>query len=630
LVEPAKQNGHRTKIPVANDARSGANSRNATLLAVVVVVAVLYFARVVLIPFVLAILFSFLLAPLVIRLRHWYFGRVLSVFCVVGLAFIMITLAGGLVTIQLSDLGHKLPGYQETIRQKIHSVRESSSGSFNRLSRVFHNLNQELTPKGSPQTAPGEVKPVPVEIRHDTLSPVALVQGILGSLFSLMVTASIVVVFVVFMLLQREDLRDRLLRLVGANRINLTTKALDDAAQRLSRYLLVQLGLNAGYGGLTGLGLFFMGVPNPMLWAVLAALFRYVPYLGIWLAAAMPAALALATGPGWLEPLGIFGLYFGIDLLALNFLEPLIYGNSTGISPMAILAAATFWTWLWGPIGLLLSTPLTVCLMVAGRHVPALEFLNILLGNQPALTPDKRFYQRLLAMDLEEATGIAEEFLKTSQSLEELHDQVIIPALALTEEDRHRGKLGDERQRSIVQNARFLVDDIGERADELMAGSSPRGVANGLERPDKHIAPFPDVTVLSMPARDEIDELAALLFAQLLARRGVGVKLVPAGTLASERLKETAQGKVQLVCVVAVPPFGYLHTRYLCKRLRAEFPELKIVAAILTQGDPLEMRKRDPQIPADEIVTSLQQALTVVLSLLPCAKEQPEQCLLSP
>jgi predicted PurR-regulated permease PerM len=615
-------------ISVANNPRPDASSRNTTLLAVVVTVAVFYFARVVFIPFALAILFSFLLAPLVIRLRHWHFGRVTSVLSVVGLAIVVIVFIGGLVSVQLADLAHRLPEYQDNIQKKLHSVRESSSGTVNRLTRAIHDFSQELTPNVPSQTTPGEVKPVPVEIRRNAFSPLETVREILGSLINIVFTVGIVIVFVIFMLFQREDLRDRLIRLVGAGQINLTTKALDDAAHRLSRYLLVQFGLNVGFGVLAGAGLFFMGVPNPILWAVLAALLRYVPYLGIWLAAAMPAAVALATNPGWLEPLGIFGLYFGIDLLVLNFLEPLLYGNSTGISPMAILAAATFWTWLWGPIGLLLSTPLTVCLVVIGHHVPSLEFLSILLGDQPVLSPDKRFYQRLLAMDLEEATDIAEEFLKEKKSLEELYDVVIIPALILAEEDRHRGKLDPERQQFIVQNARLLVDDIGERADELMAGTPARGKPLA-ESTVKTTSPPAEVTVLSMPARDEVDELAAIMLAQLLAKRGVGVKSVSSEALASERLEETAQGKIQIACVSAVPPYGYLHTRYLCKRLRAQFPEVKVVAAILSQGEPQDMKKREPQIPADDIVTSLRGALATVLSLLPCAKEQADQPLVS-
>ncbi|HEU5125907.1 MAG TPA: AI-2E family transporter [Verrucomicrobiae bacterium] len=598
--------------------------KNSTLLAVVVTVAVLYFARVIFIPFALAILVSFLLAPLVIRLRHWRVGRVPSVLLVVCLAFVAMGICAVLMSSQLNDLAHNLPKYQENIQKKIHSVRDSSSGTINKIARTVHEFSEDLTPTVPAKNTPGEEKPVPVEIRRNAFSPLDAVRQILGSVINVFFTAGIVVVFVIFILLQREDLRDRFIRLIGASQINLTTKALDEAAQRVSRYLLAQLALNAGFGVLAGVGLFFIGVPNPVLWGVFAALFRYIPYLGIWLAAAMPAGVALATGPGWWEPVGIFGLYFGIDLLVLNFVEPLLYGSSTGISPLGILIAAIFWTWLWGPIGLLLATPLTVCLVVIGRYVPSLEFMSVLLGDQPVLSADKRFYQRLLAMDIEEATEIAQDFLKERKSLAELYDGVIIPALTLAEEERHRGRLDEERQKFVVENARFLVEEFGERAAELLATQSP-SQSQGSSAQTRSVVPVtdPGSCVLCMPARDEADEIGALMLAQLLNATGIPAKSISA-SLASERLEEVAHREIRLVCISAVPPFGYLHARYLTKRLRAQFPGIKIIVAVLSQGDASDMKKREPQIPADDIVTSLRQALSIAVSLAPCASRDLE------
>jgi predicted PurR-regulated permease PerM len=605
---------------VSIEHRSSVSPRSTTLLAVVVVTAVFYFARVVFIPLALAILFTFLLAPLVIRLRRWNFGRVPSVLTVVTLAFVILLLVSGLMSIQLNDLAQRLPEYQDNIRAKLHSIRESSSGLISRFTSTVHEFSEELTPTVPPKSTPGEVKPVPVEIRRNAFSPMEAVGGLVGSVIHLFFTASIVVVFVIFMLFQREDLRDRLIRLIGAGQINLTTKALDDAAHRVSRYLLAQLALNVGFGVLAGLGLFFMGVPNPVLWAVLAILLRYVPYLGIWLAAAMPAAISFATNPGWMEPIGIFVLYFGIDLLVLNFVEPMLYGGSTGISPMAILAAAIFWTWLWGPIGLLLSTPLTVCLVVIGCYVPSLEFLSILLGDQPVLTPDKRLYQRLLAGDLEEGTEIAEEHLKAHKSLEKLYDEVVIPALILAEEDRHRGRLDEKRERFIFESTRVLVEDIAERADDFNGPPD-------LDKPEAEAIASPqplEVCVLCMPARDEADELSAFMLAQLLNRKGVGTKAVPA-SLASERLEEAAASHIQIVCISAIPPSGHAHARYLAKRLRAQYPAVKIIFAFLNEGDVQELRQRQSPVPADEVVTTLQQALSVIIGLSTCAKEPAEQ-----
>lgn len=612
---------------VAIDNRPHA-SRSFTLLTIVVTVAVLYFARVVVIPFALAILVSFLLAPLVIRLRHWHFGRVPSVLSVVLLGFLILAVVGGLVSLQLADLAHKLPEYQVNMQQKLHSVRESSSGTINRLTQVVHTFSQELTPTVPPQSVPGEVKPVPVEIRRTAFSPLEFVRNILGSLLNAMFAAAIVIVMVIFMLFQREDLRDRLIRLVGAGQINLTTKALDDAAHRVSRYLLVQLGLNAAFGVLAGVGLLLMGVPNPILWGVLAAMLRYVPYLGIWVAAAMPAAVALATNPGWLEPLGIFGLYFGIDLMVINFVEPVLYGNFTGISPMAILVAAVFWTWLWGPIGLLLSTPLTVCLVVIGHHVPSMEFLSVLLGDEPVFSPEKRFYQRLLALDLDEATEVTQHFLKEKKTVVQLYDEVIIPALVMAKEDRHRGRLDHKHEQFILEGARLTVQDLGESAQPAAVNGSRKSVL-----PEKDSTPLietaGEVAVICIPARDEADEIAAAMLAQLLEQHRITAKSVSAESLASERLEEVARAGVKVVCVTAVPPFAYPHARYLSKRLRQQFPDIKIIAAILNRGDAQELKKREPQIPAEEIVTSLDQALSMANSLALCSTEPPQQTALS-
>jgi predicted PurR-regulated permease PerM len=608
---------------VPKEQRSNASPRSTTLLTLGLVLTGLYFARVVFIPFALAVLLSFLLAPLVLRLRRWRIGRVPSVLLVVSLALAVVAVVSGLMAIQFADLARRMPEYQETIRAKLHSVRESSSGTINRLTRAVHEFSEELTPKVPAKQTPGEVQPVPVEIRRNAFSPLEAVRGILGSVISIGLTGGIVVVFVIFMLFQREDLRDRLIRLIGAGQIHLTTKALDDAAHRLSRYLIAQLALNVLFGVVAAVGLLLMGVPNPILWGALAVLLRYVPYLGIWVAALMPAAVSLATSPSWLEPIGIFVLYFGIDLLVINFLEPLVYGGSTGISPMAILVAAIFWTWLWGPIGLLLSTPLTVCVVVIGHYVPSLEFLSILLSDQPVLTPEKRFYQRLLAMDIEEATDIAQEFLCEKKTLEKLYDEVIIPAFVLAEEDRHRGRMDDEHQQYITENARLVVEDIAERADEILAGGNVArtAVPAQSERMDEGET---EPCVLAIPARDDIDEISALMLAHLLNRKGIVTRTVAAGLL-SERLEVVTQARVPIVCVMAVPPLGYLHARYVARRLRQQLPEAKVIVAVLNQGDPNLMRQRQPTIPADEIVTSLQQAMAAVTALAPCTREQPEQ-----
>lgn len=596
--------------------RPNSKSRNSTLLSVVLVVAVLYFAREIFIPISLAVLFAFLLAPLVMRLRRWGWWRVPSVLSVVTLSFVLMSVVGALVTIQLTDLGRKMPEYQHNIHQKLQTIRDSSNGLIGRVTRVMHNFNQELKPTApSVPVAAGDQKPVPVEIRQGDISPMQLVPKVLGSVIGVLLTGIIVVVFVIFMLLQQEDLRDRIIRLVGWRQLNVTTKALDEAGQRVSRYLIAQLVVNVAFGIPAGLALYFLGVPNPILWGVLAALLRYIPYLGIWIAAIMPAAVIFAIDPSWAKPAAVFGIYVGIDLLMYNFVEPLVYGNTTGLTPLAILLAAIFWAWLWGPVGLLLATPLTVCLAVLGRYVPSLRFLGVLLSDDEVLTPEKRFYQRLLAADVEEAAEVAEEFLK-GKSLEELYDVVILPALVLAEEDCLAGQLDEGQQDFVFHNARLLVEDIAPRAPGIIAGGNgSKHRVNGKAETHES-SPVLEARVLSLPARGEADEIAALMLAQLLNARGIGTKPISADALASERLEEANGDKIEVVCVSTVVPDGFLHARYLCKRLHDQYPELRIVAAVVARGDGGDIRKHELSASANEVATTLGEAVKQIQSLV--------------
>ncbi|HXT10754.1 MAG TPA: AI-2E family transporter [Candidatus Angelobacter sp.] len=592
-------------------------SRNSTLLNVVLVVAVLYLGREIFIPVALAILFSFLLAPLVTRLRHWGMWRVPSVLAVVISAFALLAVIGYLVAGQLTDLGRKLPEYQHNMHQKLQSLRDSSKGVFGRISRVLHDFDEELKPAPPPaeSVTEGQQRPVPVEIQQGNMSSLRFVPKLLGSVVGALIMAVLVVVFVIFMLLEKEDLRDRVIRLVGWRQLNVTTKALDEAGQRVSRYLVAQLIVNVAFGIPAGIALYFLGVPNPILWGVLAALLRYIPYLGIWIAAVMPAAVVFAVDPGWAKSVSVFGIYFGIDLMMYNFIEPWVYGNSTGLTPLAILVAAVFWAWLWGAVGLLLAVPLTVCVAVLGRYVPTLRFLGVLLSDEEVLTAEKRFYQRLLAEDVEEATEVAEEFLK-GKSLEELYDAVIIPALALAEEDCLAGKLDDDEREFVFHNARFLVEDIASRATHIIAGDNgskhrPNGKDN--VRQDEHLS---DARVLSLPAKSEADEIAALMLAQVLGGRGVPARACSATALASEYLEEVGAGKIEAVCVCAVVPAYLPHARYLCKRLRDQFPNLRIVAVVRVREEARETRKRELQSVANEVVFTLAQAARHVQSVI--------------
>jgi hypothetical protein len=426
-----------------------------------------------------------------------------------------------------------------------------------------------------------------------------------------------VVVFVVFMLLYREDLRDRLIRLAGTGRLQLTTQAFDEAGHRVSRYLLMQLVINITYGLPVGIGLYFIGVPNPLLWGVLATLLRFVPYLGPTIAAALPIFVAFAVDPGWSKFIWTTAMFLTMELLSNNFIEPWLYGSSTGLSPVAIIFAAIFWTFLWGPVGLFLSTPLTVCLVVLGRRVPRLHFLHILLSDEPVLSTEMRFYQRLLAGDIDEALEIVEEFLK-EKTIVELYDDVFIPALILAERDRQDGALPFENEQFIFDSMTEMIDEYDDRDSE------EQSVATLQPRADT--CADPRVKVLCLPAKDRADELAARMLTKVTGRRGITARTLPATGLSHECLEELEReqksdgarraSQPPLVFISSVPPSGLRQARYLCRRLRARVPRLKLVVGAWGVKDDLNnVKTRLTACNPDGLVTSLKQAIEQIVSL---------------
>ena len=405
----------------------GLLSAVATAILTAIVIMVLYFGREIIIPIALAILLSFVLAPLVGLLQRLRIPRGLAVVSVVTIAFALIFAMGSLLASQLTLLAGDLPRYQSTISEKIQSFRETTAGrgTLERASGMLKDLSKELdkpkeaatAPEGSLSSrAPTPLKPVPVEVRQPDPGALESLQSLISPLLHPLATTGIIVIFVIFILLQREDLRNRLIRLAGSHDLQRTTAALDDAASRLSRLFLIQLLLNGSFGVIIGLGLWLIGVPSAILWGILAAILRFVPYIGAAIAAAFPLALAVAVDPTWTMLLWTVALFVVVEPVVGHVIEPMVYGHSTGLSPVAVVASATFWTALWGPIGLVLATPLTVCLVVLGRHVERLEFLDVMFGDRPALSPPEIFYQRMLAGDPTEASEKAEEFLKERSS----------------------------------------------------------------------------------------------------------------------------------------------------------------------------------------------------------------------
>src|ERR1700719_245065 len=397
----------------------------ATAILAVIIIAVLYLGREIFVPISLAILLSFVLAPLVGILQRIHVPRGLAVVGVVIFAFALIFAMGGLLASQLTQLAGDLPRYQSTITEKIQSFRDTKAGrgTLERASDMLKDLGKELDkPKDAASARasssivgpkdPGSQAPVPVEVRQPDPGALESLRTLISPLVHPLATTGIIIIFVIFILLQREDLRNRLIRLAGSYDLQRTTAALDDAAGRLSRLFLTQLLVNGAFGAVIGTGLWLIGVPSALLSGLLETVRRLLPYIGAVIAAAFPLALAVAVDPGWSMLLWTLALFLVVEPVVGHVIEPMVYGHSTGLSPVAVVASATFWTALWGHIGLVLATPLTVCLVVLGRHVERLEFLDVMFGDRPALSPPEIFYQRMLAGDPTEAAEKAEQFLK--------------------------------------------------------------------------------------------------------------------------------------------------------------------------------------------------------------------------
>jgi predicted PurR-regulated permease PerM len=561
-------------------------SQLVALTAGVVVIATLYFARVVLVPFALAILFSFLLSPLVRGLEKARLPRAVSVLLVVVISVAAVGSIGVAVTNQLVDVTNQLPNYKANIQKKVESVRGSNRTALVRATEAVNELSREVVeaPSATAPTAhqhkplsasePAGNKPVDVQVVQAPNGPWEFLYGWLGTVG----VAGIVLVFTVFMLLRREDLRNRFIRLVGHGHLNLMTQALDDASHRISRYLLLQFLVNAAYGLVVGIGLHFIGLPNALLWGVIAAVLRFLPYVGPPIGALLPTVLSLAVFDGWARSLMVIGLFLVIEIIVANFLEPMLYGAHTGISSLAILVAAVFWTLLWGPVGLVLSTPLTVCLVVLGRYVPQLEFLHILLGDEPVLTPEAQFYQRLLAGDHREARQVLEQHLEGS-SLLELYDSVVIPALALAEQDRHQNDLDEAVERFICQSTRELVEELDEKCAEVREMPVVEADDHDSENAATQSAIALRSKVVCVPVRDEADEIIGTMLAQLLERNGHEAQCIALGTTA-EMLEQIGKENPDYVVLSALPPFALTYARTLYKRVRARLPDVSIVIGV--------------------------------------------------
>ncbi len=576
----------------------------ATAILAFMLIATLYFGREILVPIALAILLSFVLAPLVGVLQRIRVPRGLAVVSVVVTAFALIFATGSLIATQLTQLAGDLPRYQSTLSDKIQSFRETTAGrgTLERASGMLKELSKELDkPKDAPSALSLKtptLTPVPVEVRQPEPGALESLQSLISPLLHPLATTGIIVIFVIFILVQREDLRNRLIRLAGSHDLQRTTAALDDAASRLSRLFLIQLLLNGMFGLVIGVGLWLIGIPSAILWGILAGVLRFVPYIGAAIAAAFPLVLSVAVDPSWTMLFWTLALFLVVEPVVGHVIEPMVYGHSTGLSPVAVVVSATFWTALWGPIGLVLATPLTVCLVVLGRHVERLEFLDVMFGDRPALSPPEIFYQRMLAGDPTEAAEKAEEFLK-ERSLSSYYDEVALKGLQLAQVDADRGVLDSERASKIKDAVSEFAINLSEQDDrpslkirqttDAEASSAVESVVDdspyeNLPVLDKDALPpewLGEHPVLCVAGRSSLDEGAAIMLGQLTTAHGLSARVEGAEALSVANVFRLETTGVAIACLIYLDANGPAHMRYSVQRLRRKLPKAKIILCCL-------------------------------------------------
>ena len=605
----------------------------------VMVVAILYFGREVLVPVTLALLLAFLLAPLVDLLRRLHLGRVGSVLLGVIVALGVVVAIGGVIGEQIAELTTDIPKYVGTVENKVSNLRHFTLGRLTHIAdsvgvhghavRATHGAAAASAGVDEPSQASSAApatSPVPLTSSTSGSSPLELAERYLAPVLSPIATFGIVFVVAVFALLQREDLRDRLIRLLGSDDLHRTTVAIDDGGRRLSRYFLTQLSVNVTFGVVIGLGLLLIGVPNPILWGTLSALLRFVPYVGSFLSAALPMALAAAVEPGWSMVLWTAALYIVVEGVTGQVIEPFLYGHSTGLSPFSVVVAAIFWSWIWGPIGLILSTPLTLCLVVMGRYIKRLEFLDVMLGDRPALTPVESFYQRVLAGDADEAQDHAEALLRAC-SLSSYYDEVALKGLQLAANDAQRGTLDAARLDRVRGTVRTLIEGLSSHEDAqppVKRGRDDAGIPPAEEEVARHPVPASvaedalapawrsDAAVLCIAGRGPLDDAAAAMLAQLVAKHGLGTRLVSHADVSRDRINELDMSGAAMACISYLELTGSpAHLRYLVQRLRQRLPKGAPILVGLwpSQDAALSDRGIQQSVGADLFTSSLEQTV---------------------
>ena len=580
----------------------------------VLVVAVLYWAQAVLVPIALALLITFVLTPPVTVLQRWI-GRVAAVLVVVAFVFTILGVAGWGVARQMSNLAGELPRYRANIRQKVADIRGASrGGSIKQVEETVKEIQKQIESPESPSGTAGQ--PVIVQSQQ-----VSTLTEWLGPALGPLSTAGFVVALVIFMLLEREELRGRVIGLIGRGHLAVTTKALDEAGSRVSRQLLMQTLVNVIYGVAVGAGLWWLGVPYPLLWAALGAALRFVPYLGPLAAAAGPILVSLAVLPGWTRPLSVVGLFVVVELFTNLVLETILYAGAAGVSQVALLVAVAGWTWLWGTMGLLLATPMTVCLVVLGKHVPGLEFLSTLMADSPALSPDVSYYQRLLARDQSEAAEIVQRHL-ASQPMETVYDALMLPTLNYAERDRLEGRLSEHEEQAVIEQTRDLLHDVEGLEHELQTAATLG--ADTTDEREEAIVPA-TVEVLGYPANGEADAIALQMLAQLVDGESIHVDVTSVRLLSSELMDLVRTGAARLICIADLPPSPPSKTRYLVRKLHRAFPDVKILVG---RWAPAELADEDRAVLVDagatHVATTLLETRDQLRTLATYERQRPE------
>ncbi len=543
-----------------------------TLSAVVVFVVIvfaLYWARSVFLPVALAIFLAFVLSPIAARLRRLGLGRVPAVLVTVTITTILVVAVGSVLAWQLTALTQSLPDRTEKIKDKLAKAKQMTTGDGqNRYGKMAEDIGATFAPP--PKKDPNATT---VVVESADSSWMNRAPEFLSPATEFFGQGAFALVLAVFMLFKQDDLRNRLIRLVGDTKLTAATKAVDDASRRISRYLLMQLLINTAFGMLIALAMFIIGVPYALLWGFIASVMRYIPYLGTWLGLIPPIIMTLAFTDEWWQLIAVLGVYGGLELACNNLIEPRAYGKSMGLSEVAQLVSAAFWALLWGPVGLILSGPLTVCLLVLGKNVPWLSFLEVLLGDEPVLSADVRFYQRLNARDQDEASDIVRQELKTRSTVE-VFDGVVIPALTYAKRDLDRSDLTAEHLAGMLKMTREIVDEMADREIERVADST-------------ELEPLTEkVRVLAVPAHDETDEVAVEMLRALLDARMWELEVAPVAQLTSEVVNRAKEFDPAVIVIGSLPPGGLAHTRYVCKRIARQFPEARIVVGRWGVAEP--------------------------------------------